>query len=326
MTETVQNKIAKLLEMANHGGGNENEAAVALEMAQKLADAHNLELSDVGKSGNGRDDKQINKGLYPYQRTLYESLAELNHCMYFFDQPTRAGQKYIIRLLGSKVNVASARTMAEYVEDVVNRFVKENMVPQHHYFSKASHEYREGMIDRLVQRIIAKREAEEEERRRAKAEQDARSKHPGAATENAIVLMDDVAEREAEANYDHLHGEGAWARSKAEKARREAEMEENYRVWQEKREQWKLDNPEEWAAEQKAAAKRLEKHEKEQERSRRRAEKRRQERIDLHGFDPQDFRYKRTKHDSRHYQRGTVDGDAVNLDTQIERDKRGELK
>lgn len=322
MADSVTDKIIKLLAVARDHRGNENEASNALLMAQKLADAHNLELSDIGK-GNGRDDKRINKGLYKYQRTLYEELSSINHCMYFFEGGTKKGESYVIRLLGSPVNVAATRTMADYIEDVCNRFVKDQMVPKgHHYFSKASHEFRDGMVDRLVMRIRERRKEEERERQRQRAEQQTRQAHPGAAVENAVVLMDDVKEREHEANYDYLHGEGAWA--KVMQARKEAE--DRYEKWLEERRQWKLDNPEEWEAQEAERKRRAQEYEKQEEKKRAAAERRRQKRIQKYGYDPKDYKRSRNKYDSDHYWAGSNAGNQVNLDSQIDKDNRRVLK
>ena len=122
-TETVEAKIEKLLRMAA-GGANENESAVALQLAQKLADAHNLDIGTIGKTG-ARADHKINKGLYPYQRTLYSALAELNHCKCWVEKGLRRGQSYQTRLLGSKMNVAVVQNMADYLEAAVNHMVRD---------------------------------------------------------------------------------------------------------------------------------------------------------------------------------------------------------
>lgn len=325
MSDSVEEKIIKLLGVARDNRGNANEAANALAMAQKLADANNLELSDVGKTG-GRDDKKINKGLYVYQRHLYKSMAKLNHCYYFFEEGTGRGSKYTIRLLGSKMNVAMTRNFCDYVEDVANRLVKEEMVPAgHHYFSKQSHEFRDGVVDIMVDRIKQRREEEEAERRRAKAEQQARAGHPSSAGENAIVLIEDVAIREEEANYDHIHGEGAWARKREEERRAREEADRRYEAWKAEREQWKIDNPEEWAEEQRKSEERMKQYEKDAERKRKAAERRRQARIDKYGYDPQDYR-NIGKGPSEAYYRGRRAANTVNLDDQVTKQNRGKLR
>lgn len=315
MTEAVESKIEKLLRVAD-GAANENESAVALQMAQKLADAHNLDIGNIGKTG-ARKDEKVSKGLYKYQRTLYSALADLNHCKAWITKGTVKGSSYTIRLLGSKVNVTTTVVMCDYVEDVANRLVREEF-PSNKYFSKDAHLFREGVIDRMVVRIRDRRREEEAERLRAKREQEARMQHPGAATENAIVLISDVRAEEEKANYDYLNGEGAWDRRQAmveEYRRKREEAAEAYRLWE-------LANPEE-VAKQKAEQERLADQErKRQERLQRQAEKRRQERIDRFGYDPQDYRSKTTKYDSAAYWRGSEAGEKVNIDSQIDKENR----
>lgn len=315
MTEAVEAKIEKLLRVAD-GAANENESAVALQMAQKLADAHNLDIGTIGKTG-ARKDQRLNKGLYKYQRTLYSAMADLNHCKAWISKGLVKGSSYTIRLLGSKVNVTTTTVMCDYVEDVANRLVRENFA-SNKYFSKDAHLFREGVIDRMVYRIKERRREEEAERLRAKREQEARMQHPGAATENAIVLISDVAEAEAKANYDYLYGEGAW--DAAQQRLREAE--ERRRVAAEEYRQWELANPEEVAKRQAELERQQEKDRKRRERLDRQAEKRRQERIDRFGYDPQDYRGKPTKYDSEAYWRGSDAGSKVNIDQQIDKENR----
>lgn len=327
MSDAIEARIEKLLRLAD-GVANEHESASALAKAQELADAYNLDLGTIGKTG-GRADKQISKGLYPYQRTLYGAMAALNHCKAWITKGTVAGSKYQTRLLGSKVNVALAIRMCDYVEEVANRLVREKIAAgwNVHYFSKEAHQYREGVIDRLCYRIKQRREEEEKERERAKREQEARMAHPAAMRENAIVLISDVAREEERANYDYLNGEGAWDRK--ELARIE---EENRRAAvRAEQEQWERDNPEEAArikAEREAESKKFwDGWEKKQAAAQRRAEKRRQERIDRYGYDPEDYKQsKPTVRDSHAYQMGSRDGMDVGIDDQITHQRKDALK
>lgn len=324
INENVEAKIEKLLRMAD-GMANENESAVALAMAQKLADLHNLDLGQIGKTG-ARKDEQVSKGLYKYQRTLYSELAALNHCKVWISKGLAKGSKYQTRLLGSKVNVTTVKIMADYLEEVTNRFVRDEFEPMQ-FFSKAAHEYRHGMIDRLVERVKSKRAEEERAREVEKREQEARQRHPGAATENAIVLISDVAEAEKAANYDYENGEGAWDAMQARIRAREEES----RLRLEARKQWELDNAEEHARQ---VAKQNEDYEKlvagwrkQSERNEKAAERRRQERINRYGYDPEDYKTRKPGvEDSAYYQMGNRDGAHVNLDDQIDEEKRKGIK
>lgn len=314
-TETIEDKIEKLLRVAD-GTANENESTVALQMAQKLADLHNLDLGVIGKSGSRKDEK-VSKGLYQYQRTLYGAIGQINHCRVWITKGLHRGSKYETRLLGSKMNVTMTKRTCDYIEDVVNRMVRENM-DHVHYFSKEAHIYREGVIDRLVNRVRERREQEEAERRREKAEQEARAKHPGAATENAIVLISDVAREEEKANYDYINGEGAWDayQARIEKFRRDREQAAKELA------AWEAANPEAVAAKEAERQKAMEAERKREERNARNRERARQRRIDEHGYDPQDYRGAKTKYDHDAYWQGRSDGESVNLDDQITREKR----
>lgn len=320
MTEQIEAKIEKLLRVAD-GTANENESAVALEMAQKLADLHNLDLGVIGKSG-ARKDENISKGLYRYQRTLYAELAELNHCKSWISQGLVKGSKYTIRLLGSKVNVTLTKIMADYVEEVTNRMVRDHF-EKGEYFTKNAHYFREGMIDRLIVRIKDRRREQEQERERQRREQEARMHHPGASVENAIVLMSDVAREEERANYDYLYGAGSWDAKEARAMARDRERQEAVAKY----EAWQLANPERAAA-QAAKAKAdndewMRQYNLKQERLARAAERRRQKRVDDYGYDPQDYKSsKPTKYDSNAYWKGQDVAETINLDDQIDHQRR----
>lgn len=337
MSESVEDKIAKLLRFAADKRGNEAEAANALALAQKLADANNLELMSINTAEKGRsgprDDKKLNKGLYQYQRTLYKALAELNHCMIWIDKGTAKGSRYEIRLLGSRLNVTLVRNMADYIEDAANRFVRERM-SHVHYFSKEAHLYREGVIDRVVERVQQQRQEEEAERERERREQEARQSHPAAARENAIVLIKDVAAEEEKENWIYLHGQESWDREEARRARLAASIEES-RLRREQAAQelakWEAENPEE--AEAKRKAKEAEDqawwddYKAKQEKARRQKEARDRRFYEKNGHWPGERRYsKPTKYDSYAYQRGERDGSDVSLATQIGKEEREALK
>lgn len=334
MSESIEDKIAKLLRFAADKRGNEAEAANALALAQKLADANNLELMSVNTAEGGktgpRDDKKLNKGLYQYQRTLYRALAELNHCMIWIEQGTAKGSRYEIRLLGSRLNVTLVRNMADYIEDAANRLVRENMAHVH-YFSKAAHLYREGVIDRVVERVKTQRREEEAERERQKREEEARQSHPAAAGNGtAIVLISDVAAEEEKWNYIHLHGEEAWERREAEERAWKLRV-ENARIAREAAAQelarWEAENPEEAAS--KAAAKQAEQDRwnAEWQKKREQRERREQRFYEKNGYWPGERQARRkTKYDSTDYYRGRSHGDGVSLNKQINKEDRGALK
>jgi hypothetical protein len=231
ITKTME-KIEKLLRTAD-GKANEHEATVALQLAQKLADAHNLDIEGLrtkgDDSGKKRDEQLFAGGLYPYQRKLYKAVAELNHCLYWVRKGTYKGQKFQHRLVGSKVNVLLSKQMGTYLQDTVERLAREYCEGDAtKYFTRHTHSYREGIIDRVVEKIQAKR-------RQDVADAAERRKNQQTGDGMTLVLIDDVIQREKEANYDFQYGEGAWARQQAASAEFQARAKraaEEYAEWE----------------------------------------------------------------------------------------------
>lgn len=304
LTRTME-RIRKLMSVAERDTTNEGEATNALSLAQQLADAYNIDIAGIKTSKPGeRADDVFPGGLYPYQRKLYQAIAELNHCVYWSRKGLQRGEKYKHRLLGSKVNVMLVRQMTEYLQGTVETITRKDYcggIPQE-FFRKDAHLFREGMVDRIVDRITVKQAEEERERKRKADEQAAQSGN----TANALVTLDDVRERERAANYDYQHGEGAWQAiidARNERARQAEAAAAKY-------EQWKKDHPVEYAEEvAKAAvanAKWAREYEKQKQRSRRK--------------EPPAPRPSRQdeKYYSRAYNAGAQAGEKVGLDKQVE--------
>jgi hypothetical protein len=318
--DTAEAKILAKIEKAlrlSENNPNEAEAATALRMAQQLADAYNIDIEGIrSKSGGAsakRHDDLFPGGLYPYQRNLYNAIAKLNHCLYWARRGLGRGQKYQHRLVGSHVNVLMTKQMGEYLQGVVERLARDYVGNDPKlYFTKEAHLFREGVVDRIIDKINDKRKADLEDAKRRKAEEAARSRHPAAAG-NALVLIDDVVQREAAANYDFLHGEGAWARMKA----REAEREERQRKAAAEYEAWAKANPEEFARQQAEEAERQAKWWREYEKREARNAARRK------GVSRPS---KPGKYDSAAYWDGNDAGRDVSLDRQVEGGAKGFLR
>lgn len=295
-------RIEKLLRLANNNP-NEHEASSALQMAQQLADAWNIDIAQMGgkstKTGS-RTDQKFGGGLYPYQRTLYKAIAELNHCMYWHEKGLQRGEKYRHRLLGSALNVKLARQMAEYLQGAVESITRQDFCHgiANNYFKKDAHVFREGMVDRIVQTIQQKRYDDAKEQARKREEEMARAGPTG----NSIVIIDDVVMREYAANYDHLYGEGAYAAREAREAEHKAAREKARQDY----EQWCKDNPEEYAKALEAEAARQRKYAKEEAK---RAARRK----------APTYSRKPTKYDSDAYWQGQNAGAKVRLDPQVEK-------
>ncbi len=82
---TITEKIAKLLAMAEHPNSNQNEAAIALEKAQELLLKHNLTRGDIinnepgTPTGIGQLSITESDG-YAWKRSLASVLAKSNLC------------------------------------------------------------------------------------------------------------------------------------------------------------------------------------------------------------------------------------------------------
>jgi hypothetical protein len=203
-------RIGKLLALARDKRGNEAEAQNAMDAALKLLEKHNLDMALVERAkGQGthakRDDKTSGGGLYKWQRTIWQSVAKLNMCHYISLRGLEKGSKYENRLIGRPENVLSAKLMAEYLQDTVERLAAEWVRDEYPQgtsrFIKEAVIYREGMAARLDERLWWMRHEREEKAREQKAEA-----FKAAGGENALVVLTDVIQDEADLNNDYLRG------------------------------------------------------------------------------------------------------------------------
>lgn len=200
MSEDIMRKVKALLALAQ--SPNEHEASAAAEKAQELMLAYNLDMAQT-PTRHARGEKRFGGGLYKWQRTLWDGIAKLNFCMYWCEKGTAKGAKWEHKLLGAEHNVASAKVLADYLEQAINRFVVNTYgsAPAD-YFSASANSYRQGMADKLAARLADKRwAAKMEEARRA-----AEAKHPSGTANALVVTISDLEEEEMWANLDALHG------------------------------------------------------------------------------------------------------------------------
>lgn len=265
----IVERVRKLLALAARGG-TEAEAAAAAEKAQELLASYNLDMATIGQGGESgkREDAKQRGGMYIYERELWNAIAQLNFCMYF---TTRGRMKngagkmqfsFQHRIVGRTVNVVSTRVMAEYLQGAIERLCRERFPLNNQFFLREAVAFREGMSDKISSRlrerrneVIAKQEAAKEHEAK---------KHKGANTAFALTLVD-VKKSEEAANFDFLHGEGAWAKREARYQKWDREAAEE-RTKQAKAEaeadaiyaKWAAANPEEAAKEAAKAKKRRE--------------------------------------------------------------------
>lgn len=198
----VINKVEKLLALAN--SANEHEAALANEKAQELLTAYNLDIAMIGKKpvDSKRNDTKMKGGLYQWQRELWNAVAQTNFCMYRYYRGLAKGSSYEHRIIGSHVNVISTKVMAEYLQATVERLAQKWANERHlrSVFVKEAIAYREGMSERLVNRLWELRWQREKE---AEKQQAAAPSDRGDG--KALILME-VVHNEEDLNWDYIMG------------------------------------------------------------------------------------------------------------------------
>lgn len=264
----VLERVEKLMRLAAKNP-NAEEAASATAKAQELLVAYNLSAELVGKTGSTadarREQQKVRGGMYEYQRRLWYSVASLNFCLHWvlqepehvmknrklWDGSTQKYQHTYWRhrhcVVGKRLNARLTITMGQYLEEVIERLVKERY-PQHtQRFMREAIAFREGIADELYWRLQEKRRKlikEEEERRRRTAEA------AGVSTSQALTIGS-LTEQEHDANMDFIYGEGYSAKKRAERAERA----EAQRLAEEEYTRWAAANPEEAAKLEKERAK-----------------------------------------------------------------------
>lgn len=250
-TEAVVARVRKLLAMASHKTSNEAEAASALSKAQALLAAHNLDMATVEQGGGSgkREDARVRGGFYVYERELWQAVAGLNFCLYFTttqwvpvkSSSYRRKRQFSHRVVGSQVNARTTVAMAEYLQATIERLCRERLATRHgagttlgdlnsQFFSSWAVAFREGVADRVVEKLRDRRRTDVERR---EAEAKRRAAMAGASTSTALTIAD-VAQRERDLNVDHVYGEGTsagWAADRAAQAAAEAAAEAAAVAW-----------------------------------------------------------------------------------------------
>jgi len=313
-------RIEKLMKLAGNNP-NPQEAASALARAQELLAAYNLDMAVVeaasGQSGK-RTQESISGGGFAWQRRLWRHIAQLNFCMYFTMKVRVKPGSYAEkrkrtftsehRLVGRVVNVQQTIAMAEYVRQVIERLRRKRFGSDTK--SSDAFAYREGVADAIVDKVVARREEREaKEQADAQAAKD-RAAAAGVSLATALTLST-LKERETDANYDHIYGEGASARRRADEAKRRQRIAEAEAAAEKEWVEWSAAHPEEA---QKMAA---EEAKKERARQKRRARS-------FGGYGR--GRFRETKEEQRRgsdsYYHGLADGETVGIDPQAEESKQ----
>jgi hypothetical protein len=314
--------VRKLLSLAAKNT-NEAEAASAAAKAQELLVAYNLDMSAIGdgtsESGK-REDARQRGGMYTYERRLWNSIADLNFCFYFrvreYNKVRYKGRTWSFkhRLVGRKINTTATKMMGDYLQGTIERICRERFPDARQFFSSEAVAYREGMASAVLEKLADRRRdlLREEQRKARAAEKAARSAgRDGVSTATALTITS-LKKSEQEANYDFMHGEGAWARKEARKvewakedaerraaqAKADAEAEAAYA-------EWAKANPEEAAKE---AAK-----DRARERARERARSRRS-----YSYRERAPTGEERRASSSHYYQGYDKGKDISIDQQVD--------
>src|ERR1700722_8608617 len=248
--DDVLGRIQKLLSLAAKNP-NENEAAAATAKAQELLARYNLDaemMAGAAVGGGAREKAALDGGFYQFERDLWQAVAGLNFCLYWNQRVAiresktkvdrygdgirrnrRSGYTHRHYLVGKKVNVTATKAMAGYLREVVERLAIERIRGADGLtrYGNWAISYRSGIVSAVRRKLTARRNEAlaAEQRARDAAERAAE----GASTSTALSLQVYV-DKETDANYDFIYGEGWSAKRAAEAAERKRQRDE-YTKW-----------------------------------------------------------------------------------------------
>lgn len=327
--EVLIDKIGKLLAKAA-GTKNEVERDLFNAKAMQLIEENNLSMAAIEIGGNSakaakRTDEKMAGGLYQWQRDLWQAVADLNFVMHFqlytYDPDKvskywarryggvanvpewkRGGYKFERKLVGRVVNVQATKVMAQYLEQAIERALKDELHwNEEHLFSEWANGFRSGAADEVIQKLVDRRRQVLRDERAEQLRKEAELRAKGAegfSTEKTLTLAS-VREAETAGNYDHIHGEGAYAKLMADRAARAARIAEQEREYAE----WAKANPEEAKRQQEEA---------------RKANRR-------YGHTPWNYGMGKTKYDKGGYNSGSEAGRKIGIDQQMDSGVKGRL-
>ena len=331
-TTKVVEKIEKLLRLAGNNP-NEAEATAAMEKVNALLLAYNLDMATIEQGSNTsgkRVDENTSGGMHRYQRDLWNNIARLNFCMYWtmkvsVKEGTWAAKMkrkvtHEHRVVGRQVNVISTKNMAQYLDGTIERLCRERLGEGSGklYFSSDAVAFREGIADRVIEKIAERRRDIIRKEEREEAERNRKASEASTPNANATrqLTVSTLTQQERDANNDFLYGEGYSAKMRARQAEWDAEWEER------KKEQAAAEAAaealfEEWAA---ANPKEYEKQ---------KAKERAQQKAREERASKKRYRFRQTKEDFRRssgaYHEGYAEGEKVSIDPQVNRGSQKRL-
>lgn len=313
----VIEKVKKLLALAHDERNNEHQAAAAAAKAVELLNAYNLDMAVIGHTAKGtqRSDNRLKGGLYQWQRDLWKAVSQLNFCMYWSIKGLKKGETYEHRILGRQENVVGAQVLADYLQQTVERLAQDEAKRRGiNVFVREMIAYREGMAERLTDRLAVLRYERLEEDKRKERERKAAAHHPGATGNGVGIVLATVIEDEECMNIDFLRGfePGTTARRRAADLVRQQAANLAWAAEMKKREEeerlWALRNPEEAAA-------KLERERKEEEREMKKEERNRRRRTG--GYRDRQPTAAEARRGLREFNQGYDRGGDIGLDQQI---------
>lgn len=240
MTSTIDrktlDKIRKLMNLAKDGGATEGEASLALEKAREIMAANNLTMAqleaagqDAGEGSNRLKSGVKGKALYKYQQRLMSTIADTNFCAVLVVSSWN-GRRYMdtgYTIVGREANVAAVVNMFDYLNASLERIVTPHLSSNSERLSRWAISFKEGAAQRLAERLRERHnEAMAEQSAQARAHQAAARQSSGSSASGAlVVVMEDFAQAESDANLEHRMGwePGEAAKRRAEREARQAE-------------------------------------------------------------------------------------------------------
>lgn len=258
---------------------NEHERAAARAKAAEIMARFNLTLAEVEQNSGGsgkRAAEMLRGGHYEYQRDLWRDVAKLNFCLYFNTtvidrkpkwKPNANGTKLIKtfeekrvrehKIVGRLHNIRATTVQAQYLEAEIERLTRKRLgeeADDKHLYGKWANSYREGMVERVCEKIYDRMaQIEEEDRQREQEARERAAEQRGEGSSGTAITLHALRKSEREANLDFLDPERHV--KEAERQRKAAET----REWLAKQEaenraaytRWAAAHPKE-AAEQEA--------------------------------------------------------------------------
>lgn len=329
-------RVKKLFALAGNNP-NENEAAAASAKAMEILERHNLSLAELkDRDDTERKDKRLKGGLYAWQRELWKAVCELHFCVYWSVKGNAKGDTYQHRVLGRHVNVILAEQVAGYLQTTIERLAQANAKGRGlNVFCREAIAFREGMSDRLVERLekMRREKLKAERKRKEDAERTVQGAGFSMGGGTALTLVD-VKQTEDDLNHDYVMG---WPPGETLR-RRQADQMASYaareRLRKEAEERDELEAREPWRKaerlrEEAETEARWEKQVAEWAKKDAANAKAQQRRAERNGGPRERYRAETPREQRRHtydYAAGLHAGDNVNLDPQVDRQSRKGIK